>query len=92
MAVLSWLCVAVVLSAASARMMKLERGLEDSASFVRELLGRDSFCSSPAAKEKVSFSDKFVGRAKVDFDMYSGYVNVTTGLWSLCATFFVLMW
>jgi carboxypeptidase C (cathepsin A) len=39
---------------------------------------RDSFCSEPVAKGKVSFPDSIVGRGKVDFDMYSGYVNVTT--------------
>ncbi len=40
--------------------------------------GRDTFCSNPTPKAKVNFPDKFIGRAKVEFEMYSGYINVTT--------------
>lgn len=36
------------------------------------------FCSSPVSKEKVVFPDSLAGRAKINFEMYSGYVNVTT--------------
>jgi len=39
---------------------------------------RDSFCSTPKSKEKVSFPDSIAGRAKINYDMYSGYVNITT--------------
>lgn len=39
--------------------------------------GKDSFCSSPVAKQQVHFPESLIGRAQVDFDMFSGYVNVT---------------
>ena len=38
----------------------------------------DKFCTTPVSKSKVNFSDKLIGRANVNFDMYSGYVNVTS--------------
>lgn len=38
---------------------------------------KDSFCSNPVAKGKVEFPNSIGGRAKQNFDMYSGYVNVT---------------
>lgn len=37
-----------------------------------------SYCPSPAAKAKVVFPDSLAGRAKVNFEMYSGYINVTS--------------
>lgn len=43
--------------------------------------GKDSFCPSPVDKQKVVFPDSIAGRAQVDFDMYSGYVNVTSQDW-----------
>jgi carboxypeptidase C (cathepsin A) len=39
--------------------------------------GKDNFCASPVSKEKVVFPDSVAGRAKINYDMYSGYVNVT---------------
>lgn len=39
---------------------------------------RDKFCDSPVSKGKVVFPDTIAGRAKINFDMYSGYVNVTS--------------
>jgi hypothetical protein len=42
---------------------------------------RDSFCSNPVAKKKVDFPDSLIGRAPITFDMYSGYVNVTSEDW-----------
>ena len=38
---------------------------------------RDSFCDSPVSKGKVTFPDKLAGRANTNFDMYSGYVNIS---------------
>lgn len=37
-----------------------------------------SYCSNPTRKDKVIFPDNLAGRAQVSFDMYSGYINVTT--------------
>jgi carboxypeptidase C (cathepsin A) len=42
---------------------------------------KGSFCSEPIAKRKVDFPESIVGRAPMPFDMYSGYVNVTTEDW-----------
>ena len=39
---------------------------------------KDSFCSTPVTKGKVNFPDSLIGRAQVNFDMYSGYVNVSS--------------
>ena len=44
-------------------------------------LRKDSFCSTPVVKQRVEFPESLVGRAHVDFDMYSGYVNVTQEDW-----------
>jgi carboxypeptidase C (cathepsin A) len=44
-------------------------------------LRKDSFCSAPVSKQRVQFPDSLIGRAHVDFDMYSGYVNVTEQDW-----------
>ena len=41
-------------------------------------LEKDSFCSDPVSKAKVEFPDNLVGRAQINFDMYSGYVNIST--------------
>jgi carboxypeptidase C (cathepsin A) len=35
------------------------------------------FCPHPTAKGKVLFPNSIIGRGKVNYDMYSGYVNVT---------------
>ena len=45
---------------------------------VRIASSRDTFCSNPVAKNKVVFPDSLAGRAKIDYDMYSGYVNITS--------------
>jgi hypothetical protein len=39
---------------------------------------KDTFCTSPVAKAPVVFPESLIGRAKVNFDMYSGYVNVSS--------------
>lgn len=39
---------------------------------------KDSFCSNPVPKGKVQFPDSLVGRAQINFDMYSGYVNISS--------------
>lgn len=39
---------------------------------------KDTFCSTPVVKEKVVFPDSLAGRAKIDYEMYSGYINVTS--------------
>jgi carboxypeptidase C (cathepsin A) len=39
---------------------------------------KDTFCTTPVSKEKVVFPDSLIGRAKVNFDMYSGYVNISS--------------
>jgi carboxypeptidase C (cathepsin A) len=44
-------------------------------------LRKDTFCASPVNKQKVEFPEQLVGRAHVDFNMYSGYVNVTEEDW-----------
>jgi carboxypeptidase C (cathepsin A) len=41
-------------------------------------VGKDSFCETPVTKGKVTFPDSLVGRAQINFDMYSGYVNIST--------------
>lgn len=37
----------------------------------------DEFCSSPVSKGRVIFPESIIGRVNVNFDMYSGYVNVS---------------
>jgi carboxypeptidase C (cathepsin A) len=37
------------------------------------------YCDTPVRKSKVSFPDSLIGRAKAnDFEMYSGYINITS--------------
>ena len=36
-----------------------------------------SWCESPIPKGRVEFPEQMIGRAEINFDMYSGYVNVT---------------
>jgi carboxypeptidase C (cathepsin A) len=38
----------------------------------------DTFCADPVKKGKVNFPDSLAGRAGIDYDMYSGYVNITS--------------
>ena len=38
---------------------------------------KDQFCSDPVTKAKVEFPESLIGRAKVNFDMYSGYVPIS---------------
>ena len=45
---------------------------------VKAKSGRDTFCDTPIAKGKVTFPDKLAGRANTNFDMYSGYVNISS--------------
>lgn len=42
---------------------------------------KDVFCQNPISKASVDFPDKIIGRASIDFKMFSGYVNVTTNDW-----------
>lgn len=70
--------VASLLASVYGRMMQLERDGRELLEQGKGPYGRDTFCTTPAQKEKVSFPEKFVGRGKIDFDMYSGYVNVTS--------------
>ena len=42
---------------------------------------KNDFCSSPVVKEKVQFPDSLAGRATIDYEMYSGYINVTSEDW-----------
>lgn len=69
--------LALTFAVASGRLISLEQMLDET---LQEKLGvsKDVFCSNPVSKEKVVFSDKLAGRGNIDFDMYSGYVNVTT--------------
>lgn len=40
-------------------------------------VGKDTFCSSPTAKAEVTFPDSLAGRAKTNFQSYSGYVPIS---------------
>jgi len=48
-------------------------------SFVKSV--KESFCTTPIVKQQVHFPESIIGRAHVNFDMYSGYVNVTQQDW-----------
>lgn len=37
-----------------------------------------NFCSTPVSKGKVNFPESIAGRAHINFDMYSGYVNISS--------------
>ena len=63
-----------LLAVCDGRLMSLH---EDKADHGRELSSA-SFCTSPKRKEKVVFPDSIAGRAKINYDMYSGYMNVTS--------------
>lgn len=39
---------------------------------------KDTFCTSPVSKGAVKFPDSLAGRAKINFDMFSGYVPIST--------------
>jgi carboxypeptidase C (cathepsin A) len=39
------------------------------------------WCENPIAKAEVKFNSNVIGRAQIDFDMHSGYVNVTQHDW-----------
>lgn len=39
---------------------------------------QDTFCEKPVSKEKVIFPDSLAGRAHITYDIYSGYVPVST--------------
>ena len=40
-----------------------------------------TFCSDPVSKGKVSFPESIAGRVNPNFDMFSGYVNITGEDW-----------
>jgi carboxypeptidase C (cathepsin A) len=48
---------------------------------VEHKTGADTYCSAPKSKEKVIFPENVVGRAPMNFESYSGYVNVTSEDW-----------
>ena len=81
-AVVFFVAVVVCLSSLShARLTSLHG---DESKMVEDLKVRkqrnleDKFCSTPISKGKVNFPDNIAGRAQINFDMYSGYVNVTS--------------
>ena len=39
---------------------------------------KDTYCSNPVEKQEVSFPSDLAGQAKITFEMYSGYVAVTS--------------
>jgi len=39
---------------------------------------QDSFCKNPVTKERVTFPDSLAGRAHITYDIYSGYIPVST--------------
>jgi cathepsin A (carboxypeptidase C) len=41
----------------------------------------NDFCTMPVVKERVAFPASVAGRATVDYEMYSGYINVTSEDW-----------
>mmetsp|Transcript_52363 Transcript_52363/g.103980 ORF Transcript_52363/g.103980 Transcript_52363/m.103980 type:complete len:490 (+) Transcript_52363:48-1517(+) len=45
------------------------------------IAGGDTYCTEPVAKGKVVFPDSLAGRTVQNYDMYSGYVNITTQDW-----------
>lgn len=61
---------------AYSRQLRPEKRLELSR---RSLSEKQSYkyCDSPITRGKVEFPDSIIGRAKHDFDMYSGYINIT---------------
>eukprot|EP01038_Epipyxis_sp_PR26KG_P004157 gene4157-5921_t len=65
--------VAITLIEARMKHPKTDLGRE-----LRSKNGKDQFCSTPISKGKVIFPDSIAGRAKVSFDMYSGYVNISS--------------
>ncbi len=67
--------ILAVLSVTTARLTSLERD-----GIARELLETrqaDQWCEDPIKKAKVEFPEHIIGRAETNFDMHSGYVNVT---------------
>ena len=42
---------------------------------------KESYCQTPIAKAKVEFPESLAGRANINYDMYSGYINVTSEDW-----------
>jgi len=62
--------VAAIFAISYGRLTELEGRPNDSE--MRNLRNsKDTFCTNPTLKGKVNFSDKLIGRAKVDFDMYT---------------------
>lgn len=56
---------------------RLQRQNEIDGRKAESSVSTSSFCSSPVQKGKVSFPSSIVGRAKINFEMYSGYVNIS---------------
>jgi len=78
---LSICLLALLLTVAQARMV--HPGAKDS-SLIEEAYGNkrlsrgDEFCSDPVTKAKVEFPDSLAGRAQIDYEMYSGYVQISS--------------
>jgi cathepsin A (carboxypeptidase C) len=75
-----WSTVAftALMGAAQARMLHPTQKAELEQRRLSASPNRDSFCDTPVAKEKVVFPDSLAGRANTNFDMYSGYVNISS--------------
>ena len=71
---------AVICGVSYGRLTALEgRAVDEDVRNLRS--GKDTFCTNPTLKGKVNFSDKLVGRAKLDFEMYMkmSYVEFLRG-------------
>jgi carboxypeptidase C (cathepsin A) len=71
-------CIAFValLVVVQARLVDLEGRTPEKRELLRKL-SRDAWCDEPIKKNTVNFPESIIGRADVNFDMHSGYVNVT---------------
>ena len=53
--------------------------IQQSEATTRRSLSSDyKYCTDPIRKGKVTFPESIAGRAPVNFDMFSGYVNITS--------------
>jgi len=79
MQILSAVALTTILGAANARMLHPTQMAElEQRKLSAQAANRDAFCDDPVAKEKVIFPDSLAGRANTNFDMYSGYVNISS--------------
>jgi carboxypeptidase C (cathepsin A) len=67
--------IALIATQVSVLEARLTSGLEHEVSYEST---KDTFCTTPVSKGAVKFPDSLAGRARVNFDMYSGYVNITS--------------